>query len=445
MTEEYDVIVVGGGPAGFGAAVAAGRQGRDVLLLEAADQLGGAGTTALVNNFCNAYWDGDRFIIGGIFGELRHRLIGRKAIWITRGPNTAEKVGQEVYNPDAYADELDRMCRQADVTVRYGAPCTDATFADDHTTVRVDGETFVGRTVVDATGDAVLAHHAGVPTEIGRGRGEIQPLTYCYMFGPVDLATLGERYPGAIQYDENVDVEYGVPSYVDEICEFVREDVAAGALDLPVPTLYATVSVPGREEYMTTNFGHVEIDDPTDPAQLDRATAEGKRQMREGLRWFRERLPGFAEVEVVREPDRIGVRESRQIEGLYTLEAADVAGRRQFDDVIAQCCFNIDVHQADVDVDHSYGVDGLGEHDHYDIPWRALVPAAGPENLLVAGRSISATSVAMSSFRVSPSVMAIGEAAGVTAAIAVETDQPSADVDVETVQARLRAAGAVLS
>ena len=445
MADNYDVIVVGGGPAGFGAAVAAGRQGRDVLLVEATEQLGGAGTTALVNNFCNAYWDGERFIIDGIFGELRHRLIGRKAIWTTRGPNTADKVGQEVYDPDVYADEMERMCRQAGVDVRYGARCTDGTFEDERAALVVDGESVAGRTVVDATGDAVLAHHAGVPTEIGRGRGEIQPLTYCYMFGPVDLASLGATYPTAIQYDENVDVEYGVPSYVEEICELVREDVAAGALDLSVPTLYATVSVPGREAYMTTNFGHVQIDDPTDPEQLEWATAEGKRQMHEGIRWFRERLPGFEEVEVVCEPDGIGVRESRQIEGLYTLEAADVAGRRQFDDVIAQCCFNIDVHQADVDVDHSYGVDGLGEHDHYDIPWRALVPASGPPNLIVAGRSISATSVAMSSFRVSPSVMAIGEAAGVTAAIACECDQPIAAVDVAAVQDRLRQAGAVLS
>ena len=445
MSKRYDVVVVGGGPAGFGAAVAAGRQGLDVLLLEAANQLGGAGTTALVNNFCNAYWDGDRFIIGGLFAELRHRLIGQKVIWTTRGPNTAHLVGQEVYDPDAYAAELLCMCLQAGVDVRCGTRCNDVEFTGEAASLDVDGARIIGRTIVDATGDAVLAHRAGVPTEIGRGRGEIQPLTYCYMFGPVDLAALGDAYPGAIQYDVNVDVEYGVPSYVEEICDLVRADVAAGALELAVPTLYATVSVPGREAYMTTNFGHVELDDPTDPDRLARATKAGKRQMREGIRWFRERLPGFADVDVVREPDRIGVRESRQITGLYTLDASDVAGRRQFDDVIAQCCFNIDVHAAAADVDHAHGVEGMGEHEHYDVPLRSLVPATGPSNLIVAGRSISATSIAMSSFRVSPSVMAIGEAAGVTAAVASERDQAMADVDVAAVQDRLRRAGAILA
>ena len=446
MSESYDVAVVGGGPAGFAAAVAAGRMNMDTLLVETAGQLGGSATTGLVNNFCNAYWDDERFIIGGTFGEFRHRLQGRKAMWTTRGPNTEEKLGQEFFDPDAYADEMARMCRQAGVEIRFETACTGADFDTDPTRLTVGDDEVRAKRVVDATGDAVLAHHSGVPTEIGRGRGEIQPLTYCYMFGPVDLDALAEAYPEAMQYDENVGTRYAAPSYVDEIGYMVQRDVEAGELDLGVSTLYGTMSVPGQPEYMTTNFGHVEVEDPTDPEAMERATEEGKRQMREGLRWFRENLPGFEDVGVVREPGTIGVRESRQIVGEYTLDADDLASRRQFDDVIAQCCFNVDVHAAGADHDHSGGsdVDGLAEAEHYDIPWRSLVPSEGPGSLVVAGRSISATSVAMSSFRVSPSVMAIGEAAGVTAALAAAQNIGIGDVDASGVQRRLERTGAIL-
>ena len=444
MDVSTDVAVVGGGPAGFGAAVAAGRMGGDVTLIEARDVLGGAGTTALVNNFLNAYWDGERFVLGGIFGELRHRLQGRKAIWTTRGPNTGDKVGQEVYDPDRYADEMAIMCRQAGVDLRLETKCVGAEFGEEGTTLELDdGQSIETRTVVDATGDAILSYHAGVPTSMA---DDLQPLTYCYLFGPVDLDELEAEVPEAVRYDENVGARYGVPSYIDDIVDRVEDALESGELDLPVPTLYCTVSVPGREKYMTTNFNHVELDDPTDPEALERATEEGRRQMREGVSWLRENLPGFGDIEVVEEPRTIGVRESRQIEGLYELTAQDLVDRRQFDDVVAQCCFGVDIHAADTDVDHGGGVENarFDRGEHYDIPWRSLVPDEGPANLVVAGRSISGTRPAMSSFRQSPVMIAVGEAAGVTAALASERDCGIAAVGHESVQEHLRETGAIL-
>jgi hypothetical protein len=204
------------------------------------------------------------------------------------------------------------------------------------------------------------------------------------------------------------------------------------------------MSVPGREKNMTTNFNHMVVDDPTNPDELERATEEGKRQMREGIRWFRENLPGFEEVEVIEHPRQIGVRESRQIHGLYRLDSEDIIRRRQFDDVIAQCCFNIDIHPNGLDRQERIEGGRIGEEEHYDIPWRSLIPKDGPSNLVVAGRCISATSEAMASFRVSPSVMTIGEAAGVTAVMAAEEDCPMRSVDSSVVQKRLRETGGIL-
>jgi phytoene dehydrogenase-like protein len=113
----FDVVVVGGGPSGFAAAVAAARMGRRVALVERHPILGGMGTVALVNNFCAAHFDGERFIIGGIFGEVRERLIERKAIYVRNPPTTTLKGEMEPYNPDVYAELLGAMCREAGVTL----------------------------------------------------------------------------------------------------------------------------------------------------------------------------------------------------------------------------------------------------------------------------------------------------------------------------------------
>ncbi len=136
------------------------------------------------------------------------------------------------------------------------------------------------------------------------------------------------------------------------------------------------------------------------------------------------------------------VHEARQIRGRYTLTGEDVMTGRQFDDVIAQCCYCVDIHEPNTDGTTCVDIGGPG---HYDIPWHCLVPMAGPTNLVVGGRCISATHEAMSSFRVSPSAMAIGEAAGVTAALAAQNGIPIADVSPLDVQHRLRATGGILS
>jgi len=126
-------------------------------------------------------------------------------------------------------------------------------------------------------------------------------------------------------------------------------------------------------------------------------------------------FPGFANAQLAETGLQIGVRESRHIHGLFQLTVEHFYGATQFDDVICQCRYPIDLHEPNKSTTKMvYMPDGT----HYDIPWRCLVPKSGPGNLVVAGRAISATQEAASSFRASPSVMAIGEAAGVGAAIA---------------------------
>jgi hypothetical protein len=459
-SRRYDVVVVGGGPSGIGAAVAAGRLNDAVALVERHDVLGGTGTAALINDFCKSYWDGERFVIDGVFGELRRRLIDRRALYVTKGPDARspnDRHGIEQYDHEALAEVAREMVAEAGVALHLETRLTGGAFPPDGPArLRVanaladangggdrdrDEWTLEAAVVVDATGDATVAHRAGVPTHMGRASdGAVQPLTYGYVYGPVDVDRLRAEIPDAVMYDENVGEHFVTLGLSEEVSDRVQRGLRSGDIDLPVPKLYESISVPGDPEYLTINFNHVEVDDPTDPGQLAEAEAEGRRQMREAMSFLRT-LPGFEDAEVVEEARQIGVRESRQIEGLYTLTVEDEFDCRQFDDVIAQCCAPIDVHVAAIEDDAS---PHLPDGEHYDVPWRTLVPREGPSNLVVAGRSISATSEAMSSFRMQPSVMAIGEAAGVTAALAAARGVAVADVDVAEVQDRLEENGAVL-
>jgi glycine/D-amino acid oxidase-like deaminating enzyme len=442
--DAYDVVVAGGGPAGIGAAVAAVRMGRRVALIERYPMLGGMGTAALVNNFCPAHFDGERFIIGGIFGELRRRLIERKALYTLKPLQTTNPI-LEPYDPDVFAAELQALCLESGVELRMNTRITSARFQRGEPAALTldDGVILVATTVVDATGDAVLAARAGVPCTFGApGTGAVMPLTFCYMIGPIDLAVAQRDFPQAVFYDESVGERYFYFSGRDQVVDaWVREARLSGELSIPRDHISAIVSVPGRPQYATVNFGRVTVQDPTDPQQLADAEIAGRLQVREGIHFFRKYIPGLANVELVQLARQIGVRESRQIAGLYTLTADDIMAARQFDDVIAQCCYPIDIHEPGKDTTI---MKRLPRGQHYDIPWRCLVPREGPYNLVVAGRTISATSEAMSSFRVSPSVMAIGEAAGVTAALAAQCDCAIRDVFPVDVQRRLRETGGIL-
>jgi hypothetical protein len=265
------------------------------------------------------------------------------------------------------------------------------------------------------------------------------PLTYCYKLGPIDLERVKQAMPGALRFDEQVGQFFLTVSGVHQKVAMAQ---ANGDLSIPRDHVASIMNIPGEPENATVNFGRVFVKDPTDPVQLATAEESGRQQIDEGVRFFRKYLPGFERVEVLERARQIGVRESRQIKGHYTLTGQDVLGCRQFEDVIAQCCYAVDVHSPD---SNKTQLMELKRGTHFDIPLRCLIPVSGPGNLIIAGRSISASQEAMSSFRVSPSAMAIGEAAGVTAALAVRMDCPVPDVRASDVQDRLIETDAVLS
>lgn len=432
----YDVTIIGGGPAGIGAALASARMGRRTLLVEKQEQLGGMGTNALVNNFCNAHYDQERHIIGGIFAEIREALIRRDALFVT--------YSLEPFNHVVYLEIIRELCAKAGVEVMTCAALESAVFPPNAPAqLTVAGRTIQSRTVVDASGDAVAAQLAGASFhERPRGGKPPMPLTYCYIFGPIDLKTVSEKLPNATQMDHASGEPFLSLGGQPELVEAVRQARKNGELSIPRKRIAVAYAVPGSRDHISVNFGRVMIEDPTDPEQLRRAEEVGLAQVKEGEAFFRKYVPGCENGRVVELARQIGIRESRQIRGLHCLTKDDVLSYRQFDDVIAQCCYSIDIHEPNSDATTMIGIPA---GQHYDIPYRCLVPADGPGNLIVAGRCISATQEAMSSFRVSPSVMAIGEAAGTAAAMVSETKVAFANLSVPDLQANLLRHGGILS
>lgn len=162
--------------------------------------------------------------------------------------------------------------------------------------------------------------------------------------------------------------------------------------------------------------------------------------MRQIVDFFRAYVPGFAQAYVCQSGTHIGVRETRRIEGEYVLTAEDVLGARKFADAVARASYPVDIHNPS---GRGTVLERLPPGEWYEVPFRCLVPK-GVENLLVAGRCISGTFEAHSSYRVTPTAMATGQAAGIAAALAARGNAPVRAVDREALRAEIRRQGGVV-
>jgi hypothetical protein len=179
--------------------------------------------------------------------------------------------------------------------------------------------------------------------------------------------------------------------------------------------------------------------DPTDPVSLTAAEIEGRRQAREYIRFLKDRVPGYAQSQLIGLSTQIGIRETRRVYGDYRLTLDDVLGARHFDDTIGQCGAPVEDHHGGSDTTWVY----IPESGVYDIPYRTLLPK-DLDNVLVAGRCFSATHEAHASCRSMAQCMAMGQAAGAAAALSLETGRPVREIDVPELQRRLVETGAVL-
>ena len=408
---DVDVCVVGGGPAGIGAAVAASRLGASTLLIERYGFLGGMATAGLVNPFMN-YHVKDEPIIAGVFRDWVDGMRRR------RGYLDAGKRGRNIFDTEAAMASAFELCRQAGVQMLLHSFLDRAlTEGSRITHVVTAGKTRLAtqaRMFVDCTGDGDLAALAEAPFEIGRETDHAtQPMTLCFNMKGVDWSQL------ATSEDES-EVRDQRRAQMQELYDRAK---ATGRVECPRHNVLFFSCVQDDEIHFNTT--RVVGRDATDSLDLTAAELEGRRQAEQFVSWLRDEVPGFASAYLSVTAAQIGIRESRRVEGLYELTEDDVLSCRKFADGITRAHYAIDIHNP---TGSGTEIKPLPPDDWYEIPYRCLVPPS-IANLLVGGRCISADHVAHSSLRVMPIAAAVGEAAGTAAAMAVRQNIVPAELD----------------
>ena len=414
----YDVAVIGGGPSGVCAAIEAARAGKKTLLVEAYGMLGGMATTSLVSPFMTVYdRDGDELTTGGIFREIIERMQSYSAVIApeeTDSPSIhtsfIEKYHRHVtpFLPFYLQIVLDEMVREAGAEILLYTRFADCVCENGKikgiVLSALEGLIYItADMVVDCSGTADVATAAGVHTYKGEEEtGVPQPATLMFEVTGVDsdaYAEYGKRPPRPIK-----------------------------AYKTPVETRYSV------------NHFRVFDVDAADSKSMSDGHIKARRQVLEALKQLREQTPGFENAEITQVASVLGVRESRHIEGKYKITVADVSEGTKFEDRIATYGFGMDVHPRNETMSGNFKIEVAKK---YYIPYRALIPE-GCDNLVVAGKTISSESQAAGGFRCMPAAMAMGQAAGIAVAMAIESGTTPFEINVKELQNRLRARGAIL-
>ena len=448
VAAECDVLVVGGGPAGLGAAMGAADTGAEVILVERLGFLGGNATAALVMPLMSFHTQGGAPAAQraadlmpadhgpgdpAVQGTLK-RLLGR-LVSAGGAIRPSDETGFVVpFDPEIFKLVALDLLDEAGVKFLFHALATEVVGAP-----ALDGVVFetksgpiavMARATVDCTGDGDIAALAGAPFEVGReGDHLVQPMTL--MFRMVEF----ERAAFSAYRQAHPDQWRGVHGLWD----LVRQAGAAGELELPREDVLF-FGTPHEAE-VSVNSTRVTGALGTSVWDLTRAEWQARRQMRQLVAFLRKYVPGFEHSYMVQSGSTIGIRETRRITGEYQLTASDVLSARKWDDVVACGTYPIDIHNP---TGKGTVLMRVPAGDAYDIPLRCLVPQR-VDRLTVGGRCISGTHEAHSSYRVMPIAMATGQAAGVCAALAARGGKATRDVAASDVQAELRRQGAVLT
>ena len=418
---ECDVLVVGGGSAGATAAIAASETGARTVLIERQGFLGGTGAMVL-DTFYGFFTPGsaERKVVGGIPDGVIEGLERRRAL--LKRPNTYGAGAGYTYDPDVLKLVWDELTQTAGAHVLHHSTFVDALRDGPRVIGAVVGtkqglRAVLASFIVDASGDADVVARAGGPFEDAGADGSAQSLTTTFRMIDVD-----------------VDRAKAVPK--QEFWELMKDAHASGAYDLP--RREGSSHITPHPHVMHTNLTRVSGVDATDPDALSAAEREGRRQSFEYARFLRERVPGYERAVLQGLSTQIGVRESRRVRGEYWLTKEDVLGATKFADGIAQCGAPIEDHHTGGDTRWEYLPDG----ETYDIPLRSLIPRE-LVGIVVAGRCLSASHDAHASVRSMGQCMAMGQAAGMAAALGAGGDVR--EVDVGVLRQRLEERGALLS
>jgi hypothetical protein len=449
MLAEADVVVVGGGPAGLAAAVTAARSGAEVLLVERGAALGGNMNLPGLPFLAVLDWS-RRPVIAGILQEFVERLIPLGGA--TPHYPCPKHLSVTPLDPAMVRYVAIEMAEAAGVRLLLHTQVADALREGDRLRAVIveskSGRAAIGgRVFIDATGDADLVARAAGGCEKGEAAaGGLQPMTLTFRLGNVEPDRLVDHLAGHPEDLNPIGRPAQRPFPVEHLRAYPRWTItglaglaaqAKAAGDFPPDLDYVNVCTLPRRGQIGINAARVFRVDGTDVRDLARAEVEGRRKALQLVGFFRRYVPGCEDSVLLDMAPWIGVRETRRILGRVTLTGEDVRAARIFPDAIAQGIYPIDIHSQDSSPSEFVLLDRP-----YTIPYRALLPRA-LENVIVAGRSISADRVALGSVRVMSHCMAVGQAAGLAAGLALGAADRPADIDVLELQARLADQGAL--
>lgn len=419
---DVDVFVAGGGPAGVAAAVAAAEAGASVFVAETFGAFGGAAVNALIPAFMQ-FTDGVRFLAGGVGRRVRDYI----------RDNCAET--NKKYCPDSIPVETLKLCydeliMKAGVKFEFFCHLSDVIAENGRVNYAVctaKGETFAvkAKIFIDCTGDGDLAAQAGAEFEQGDETGEMMAATLCALWN-------GIEWPNVVRPDSrNLDQAFADGVFTNE--------------DRHLPGIWPISTSTGG-----SNAGHIYDIDGTKAESLTRGMIEGRKQLLEYRKYYKEYLTGYENSEPVISATQIGIRETRRILGDYVLNLDDFLSRATFEDEIGRYAYPVDIHSGKntnsgyKEYEKKFAELRYSKGESYGIPYRSLL-VKGFDNLLTAGRCISTDRSMQASVRVMPCCFITGEAAGIAAALAAASDADTRKVDIETLQNKLLEVGSALS
>ena len=430
---KYDLVVCGAGPAGAAAAITAARNGLKVCLVERDGCAGGMATSALVNPWMGHwFWSPEKkqwlSLGGGFFNEIVREMRAVHAV--------GAALNSAAFDEEQLKCVYDRLLRDAGVEVLYHALVTGVRRKGrtlDRIVVEGKGgrQEITGTSFIDATGDGDLADLAGCEAAVGRPQdGLTQAMTLSFRLANVNKAPLLATGDLA-----------KARALVDTYFQAAR---ANGSLDYPHRDFIHFYDYP-RPGVLHFNMTRINQVSGLSLRDLTKAEIEGRRQAALISDWLIRTVPYFKDAYLAKLAAHVGVRETRHVQGQYFMTHEDVASGRKFPDGIARSAYIIDIHSpVGSGFDHEVkGTKGEAKQsyappvgDYYEVPFRSLVPLA-VDNLLVACRALSASHAASAAVRVMATMMAVGEAAGLAAALIRTKKTTFPELDGEEIRARL--------
>lgn len=418
----YDVAVCGGGPAGIMAAIAAARNGAKTILIERYGFLGGMATLSYVSPITTFIKKGKR-IVGGIPLEFVQEMekLG--------GADTSFPSGRVPFDPEVYKLVAQRMVLAAGATLLLHSYITGCTVHNHGVTAitvanKSGGQSIEAKYFIDCTGDADVVKLAGLPITPREKNESLQPMTLWFRMGGVDTEIL-----------ENMEMRL---EDVRSINMRIRNRLVELGAQEEVPQFggpwMLTTLRNGEASINISRFAG----DGTDVLSLTEAECLLREDVFRLAALLKNHFPEFAKAYILDVGAQVGIRETRQIDGLWKMSIDDILNSKDFPDTIAKGGHPIDIHLPDSNRQDLKAVEA-----GYNIPYRSLLPK-GAENLMVAGRCLSATQQAFASVRVQATCMAMGQAAGTAAALCCRQQLAVHQLDGAALRGTLAQQGAVV-